>query len=174
MIAALHPLSANEVAARMRAGSASLIDVRERDEFSREHVVGAVSAPLSAIETIDLGLASDKDVVFMCRTGNRTDVNCRQLAGRVDAPAFVLEGGLEGWKKAGLATRLDKRRPIELMRQVQIGAGSLVLLGAVLGTLVHPAFWAISAFVGAGLLVAGVTGFCGMARLLSLAPWNRA
>lgn len=174
MAAVLHPLSAEDVAARMRNGTALLIDIREPDEFSREHVFGARSAPLSSIETFDFRPAPHKDVVFMCRTGNRTDVNCLQLAGRVSTPAFVLTGGLDGWKKAGFSTRLDTRKPIELMRQVQIGAGGLVLVGAGLGTLVHPAFWAISAFVGAGLLVAGATGFCGMARLLSLAPWNRA
>ena len=29
------------------------------------------------------------------------------------------------------------------------------------------------AFVGAGLITAGLTGFCGMARILMRAPWNR-
>jgi rhodanese-related sulfurtransferase len=60
-----------------------------------------------------------------------------------------------------------------MMRQVQIGAGSLVLLGVLLGLLVHPGFLAIAAFAGAGLTLAGATGFCGMARLLAVAPWNR-
>ena len=59
-------------------------------------------------------------------------------------------------------------------RQVQIGAGSLVLAGALLAWLVDPAFHALSAFVGAGLVFAGVSGFCGMAKLLALLPWNRA
>ena len=49
----------------------------------------------------------------------------------------------------------------------------LFVLGAALGLLVHPAFWGLSAFVGAGLFVAGATGFCGMARLLAIMPWNR-
>ncbi|PZP63873.1 MAG: hypothetical protein DI604_27565, partial [Delftia acidovorans] len=30
-----------------------------------------------------------------------------------------------------------------------------------------------SAFVGCGLIVAGATGFCGLARMLMKAPWNR-
>jgi predicted branched-subunit amino acid permease len=59
------------------------------------------------------------------------------------------------------------------MRQVQIGAGSLVLIGIILGTLVAPGFYALSAFVGAGLVFAGTTGFCGMAHLLARMPWNR-
>jgi hypothetical protein len=67
----------------------------------------------------------------------------------------------------------DPRRPLELLRQVQIGAGSLILLGVLLGFLVTPWFYVISAGVGAGLLTAGLTGFCGMAHLLVRAPWNK-
>ncbi|MFZ4109013.1 MAG: YgaP-like transmembrane domain [Polymorphobacter sp.] len=59
-------------------------------------------------------------------------------------------------------------------RQVQIGAGSLVLAGALLGWLVDPAFHILSGLVGGGLLFAGVSGFCGMAKVLTLLPWNRA
>jgi hypothetical protein len=56
---------------------------------------------------------------------------------------------------------------------VQIAAGSLVLLGVVLGQVIAPGFYALSAFVGAGLTFAGITGWCGMAKLLALMPWNR-
>lgn len=174
MSAPLLPLSPREVADRLKTGAIRLVDIRESDEFAREHIKGAAPAPLSAFEAADLSIHARQDVVFMCRTGNRTGVNCDRLAARVDGPAYVLDGGLEAWKKAGLPTRLDTRRPIELMRQVQMAAGGLILTGAALGLLVHPAFWGLSAFVGAGLFVAGLTGFCGMARLLALAPWNRA
>jgi hypothetical protein len=44
----------------------------------------------------------------------------------------------------------------------------------VLGFLVAPAFFGVSAFVGAGLTMAGATGWCGMARLLRIMPWNRS
>jgi hypothetical protein len=55
---------------------------------------------------------------------------------------------------------------------VQIGAGGLALLGTILGLSISPWFFAIPLFVGAGLLFAGLTGFCGMAAL-ERAPWNR-
>ena len=170
----LIPLSPVEVAARLKSGAARLVDIREADEYARDHVLGALSAPLSAFEAADLTLEAEQDVIFMCRTGNRTGVNCRRLADRVAGPAYVLDGGLDAWKKAGLPTRTDARAPLELMRQVQMAAGGLILVGGLLGVTVHPAFWGLSAFVGAGLFVAGATGFCGMARLLGLAPWNRA
>jgi hypothetical protein len=67
----------------------------------------------------------------------------------------------------------DRRQPIEVQRQVQIGAGSLAFLGTALGVFVSPWFFVVPAFVGAGLVMAGVTGFCGMANLLMRAPWNR-
>jgi hypothetical protein len=63
---------------------------------------------------------------------------------------------------------------LELQRQVQIGAGSLALAGTLLGILLSPWFFVVPAFVGAGLITAGVTGFCGMAHVLMRAPWNRA
>ena len=170
---ALLPLSPTEVAARIKSGAARLIDIREADEYAREHIIGAAVAPLSTFEAAHLNLTASEDVVFMCRTGNRTGVNCDRLAARVSGPAYVLDGGLEAWKSAGLPTRTDRRAPLELMRQVQMAAGGLILLGGLLGVTVHPAFWGLSAFVGAGLFVAGATGFCGMARLLVLAPWNR-
>ena len=162
-----------QLKAALTAHEILLIDVREPDEHAREHIAGAVTAPLSAFEAANLGLTPGKDIIFMCRSGNRTGAHCDRLAARVDGSAHVLAGGLDAWKKAGLPTRIDAKAPLELMRQVQMAAGGLILLGGLLGVTVHPAFWGLSAFVGAGLFVAGATGFCGMARLLVLAPWNR-
>lgn len=169
MTARLTPLAPAEVARRLADHQAVLIDIREPDEFARARVAGALSRPLSGSHTIPTG----REVVFTCRTGMRTDANCDRLANAVDGKAFVLQGGLDGWMKAGLPVEQDRKAPMEMMRQVQIGAGGLVLLGVGLGLLVHPGFFAIAGFVGAGLTAAGATGFCGMARLLAYAPWNR-
>ena len=169
----LIPLTPAETAARLATGQAVLVDIREPDEAARERIAQAVAAPLSMFETAHLELQPGHDVIFMCRTGNRTGVNCDRLAARVADDAFVLDGGLEAWKAAGLPTVANRHAPLELMRQVQIAAGGLILLGAALGLTVHPGFWGLSAFVGAGLFVAGATGFCGMARLLAVMPWNR-
>lgn len=166
-------LSPVEVAARLKARTAILVDIREPDEHAREHIAGAVAAPLSAFEAAHLALTPGQDVIFMCRSGNRTAGNCDRLAARVDGSAHVLAGGLDAWKKAGLPVKTDATQPLELMRQVQMAAGGLILLGGALGVAAHPAFWGISAFVGAGLFVAGATGFCGMARLLAIMPWNQ-
>lgn len=169
----LTPLKPADVAERLKARRAILIDIREPDEFAREHVSGAVHAPLSRFDGAAFGEHAGQQVIYTCRTGNRTGVNGVKLAACVPGEAFVLEGGLDAWKAQGLPIRADRSQPIELMRQVQMTAGGLILIGAALGLLVHPAFWGLAAFVGAGLFVAGATGFCGMARLLAVMPWNR-
>lgn len=163
-------ISAEEAKRRIDRG-AVLVDVREADEFAREHVPGAVNCPVSR-----LGGAAPVPagpVVFHCRSGARTAAQADRLAGAAQGEAFILDGGIEAWKRAGLPVKQDRRQPIELMRQVQITAGSLVLLGVVLGALVHPGFYGLSGFVGAGLVFAGASGTCAMANLLRHAPWNR-
>jgi len=156
---------------RLDEGSAVLIDIRDPAEHARERIAGARLVPLSVIARHPL--ADDKAVVFHCRTGNRTTANAGVLLAKKCPEAYALAGGLEAWKAAGLPTEIDRRAPIEMFRQVQIAAGSFVLLGLLLALLVSPWFAALSAFVGAGLVFAGATGTCGMARLLGFMPWNR-
>lgn len=152
---------------------AVLIDVREDMEFAREHVAGARHVPLSRFDTAEFPADSGKIAVFCCASGNRTTANAERLTAAGLNDVRQLEGGLAAWKAAGLPVILNRKAPIDLMRQVQIGAGSLVLAGVALAVLVSPWFMALSAFVGAGLAVAGITGYCGMARMLALMPWNR-
>ncbi len=149
---------------------AQLVDIRDRDEHAREHIPGAANVPMAEIDRLDTG---DCAVVFHCRSGARTRANADRLFAAAGAPCYVIEGGIEGWRRAGLEVLADRRQPLELMRQVQLAAGGLVLLGVALGFLAGPGFFALSAFVGAGLMLAGATGWCGMARLLRHMPWNR-
>lgn len=173
MTTPLLTLTPDEVQRRLASDSAILIDIREEDEFARRHIPGALSRPLSGWSKAGLPVTPDQDVIFTCRSGMRTAGACNQLAARIVNPAYVLEGGVDAWDKAGHPLVIDSKAPLEIMRQVQIAAGLLVLIGIVGGFLLTPALFAISAFVGAGLTFAGATGFCGMARLLLLAPWNQ-
>lgn len=157
-------------AQRLIEAGAKLVDIRERDEHAREHIPGAANVPLSEIDHFNAG---DCAVVFHCRSGARTETNAARLSATADVPCYVIEGGIEAWRRAGLDVAVDRRQPLELMRQVQLVAGGLILLGILLGFLVNPNFFALSAFVGAGLMIAGATGWCGMARLLRYMPWNR-
>ncbi len=159
-------------ARRAVEAGALLVDIREADEHAREKIPGAVNVPLARIGEV---AALGRPLVFHCRSGMRTQANADALrAAAGGSPCHLLEGGIDGWRKAGLPTAIDRKRPLEIMRQVQIGAGSLTLIGVVLGFLLHPGFFGLSAFVGAGLTLAGTTGWCGMALLLRRMPWNRA
>lgn len=171
----MSPISPEGAAALMRAG-AVLVDIRERDEHAREKIADARHHAVSVIDRKHPARPGDSVLIFHCKSGART----RQYAERIASACptgiatYILDGGIDAWKKAGLPVVLDRSQPISTMRQVQIAAGSLVLLGVILGVTVSPGFYALSGFVGAGLVFAGISGFCGMARVLELMPWNRA
>ena len=92
-----------------------------------------------------------------------------ELVGRGHAQLVRLEGGTDAWLQAVSSQKVRW----SLERQVRLGAGMLVLIGVALGFLVDPGGFAVAAFIGAGLTFSGVTGFCGMAKILALMPWNR-
>ena len=158
----------------LQKGEARLVDIRESSEYAENFIPEARLVPLSIAESYPLkdADAPEKPVIFFCRSGNRTDKNADLLARLAgDTQAWQMEGGLSGWKKEGLPVKTG-RSQFPLFRQIQIGAGALVLLG-LLGGLVWPPMVWLSAFVGAGLVFAGVTGFCGLGLLLARMPWNR-
>lgn len=163
-------------AKQLLSQGAILVDIREADEHARERIPGARHLPLSKLDEAEVAVHEGRPVIFHCRSGARTLANAGRLGERAGeaCEAYVIEGGLDAWRKAGLPVVTDRRQPLELQRQVQIGVGGMALLGTVLGALVSPWFYIVPGFVGAGLLTAGVTGFCGMAHLLVHAPWNRA
>lgn len=169
------PITPERAAELMQQG-AVLVDIRERDEHLRERIAGARHHAVSILDRDHPARPGDDVLIFHCRSGARTRENAVRIAGSMPSgiESYILEGGIDAWRKAGLPVAIDRRQPIPTMRQVQIVAGSLVLLGVVLGAAVTPAFYALSGFVGAGLVFAGVSGFCGMERILALMPWNRA
>jgi rhodanese-related sulfurtransferase len=172
MTDALRETDAATVKSWIDRGECVLIDVREAGEHARENIAGAQLVPLSSFDPAKLPATGGKRLVVHCLSGSRSAKALGQLAA-AGIEAVSLTGGIEAWKAAGLPVRENKSAPLPIMRQVQIVAGSLVVAGAVLGAFVHPGFHALSAFVGAGLVFAGVSGWCGMANLLGLLPYNR-
>ena len=159
-----------ELASRIKQGtSVSLIDVRTPLEFSQVHAVGAVNMPLETV-TLDRvqALAAGREIFFICKGGNRS----KKASAAVTLPTTSVVGGTEGWEKAGLPLVRGKGG-MSLERQVRVSAGGLVLVGVFLGTAFHPGFLAIAGFVGAGLVFAGITDWCGMGLLLARMPWNQ-
>lgn len=158
-------------AQRLINTGASLIDIRSPDEHARERIAGARNIPLDELSP---GAAPGDILVFHCRSGMRTRQAAEQLANAAGGrDCYIMEGGISAWDNTGLPVEKMRGAPIEMQRQVMIAAGSLVLVGTILSLLLSPAWIGLTMFVGAGLTVAGITGFCGMARLLALMPWNR-
>ena len=164
-------ISAHDLAEQLGSRRVAVIDVREPMEFAGGHIAGSLNVPLSRLAQADLPQGA---LVLVCQSGYRSAKGVQTLLQRSHAhPVSDLEGGIPSWQQAGLPLRKLKNAPLPLMRQVQIAAGSLVLLGLILSNTVAPAWILLTWFVGAGLVFAGVSGFCGMARLLALMPWNK-
>jgi rhodanese-related sulfurtransferase len=169
--AASERLRATELADRMAGQGVSVIDVREPIEYAGGHIAGSLNIPLARLCSSDL---PPGPLVLVCQSGNRSAKGVQTLRDRNHPdPVADLEGGLPAWQEAGMPILRNHQAPLPLMRQVQIAAGSLVLLGLVLSSTVAPAWILLSWGVGAGLVFAGVSGWCGMARLLARMPWNR-
>jgi len=151
----------------LRQGGSVAIDVREPDEYAYEHIEGMISLPESRLEASLDQLPRDRDVYVSCATGVRSALAIRRLKAAGFPKVHEVEGGLAAWKGAGLPV-VRRKGPIPIMRQVQVVAGSLALIGG----LIPQVRW-IAVVIGAGLVFAGASGYCGMAKLMALLPWNK-
>lgn len=169
----IHPIAPETLKQESDRNAVQLIDVREPSEFAGEHIPGATLIPLSSFDPNQVPRQSSPQVVLYCQSSNRSGQAAKQLLEAGFEKVTHLEGGLNAWKQAGYPTKVNKNAPISIMRQVQIVAGSLVFTGTLLGAFVSPWFLLLSGFVGCGLIFAGVSNTCMMARLLAKLPYNQ-
>lgn len=154
--------------------SLRLIDVRTPAEFQNAHLEFAQNVPLDQLDpSAVMGSAgSNEPVYFICQGGTRSKKACEKLQQAGFTNVVSVDGGTQACEQAGLPL-IHGKAAMSLERQVRIAAGSLVLAGVALSLLVHPAFIGLSAFIGAGLVFAGITDTCGMGMMLARMPWNR-
>ncbi len=150
-----------------------IIDVRTPVEFAEVHAPTAQNLPLDELKPGTLTLAKDEPVYLLCRSGQRAAKAAAQLTKEGFTQPIVVTGGTLAWIEAGLPVTRGTAKVISLERQVRIAAGALVVTGVVLAQWVNHWFIGLSAFVGAGLVFAGITDFCGMGLLLARMPWNK-
>ncbi|MBL9133265.1 MAG: rhodanese-like domain-containing protein [Verrucomicrobiaceae bacterium] len=162
-----------ELADALQSGGCQLIDVREPVEHAESHVAGAKLIPLGQIEARCGELDKSKPVMVMCQAGKRGAAAADKLRALGFSDVRNLEGGILAWKSAGLPCATGSKAVMPLMRQVQITVGFFVLLGSLLAVYVDPRWVYLCMFFGAGLLFAGLSGFCGLAMILAKMPWNR-
>ncbi|WP_404305482.1 rhodanese-like domain-containing protein [Neorhodopirellula lusitana] len=172
----MQTINVNQLAVKQSGGDLDLIDVRMPTEYREVHADGAKNYPLDSLDPAAIQGArngrSGEPIYLICKSGNRS---CKAVQKFLDAgieQVVNVDGGTTAWVQAGLPVVRGKKA-ISLERQVRILAGFLALLGAVLGFFVHPYFVGLSAFVGAGLMFAGITDTCGMGMMLSKMPWNQ-
>jgi rhodanese-related sulfurtransferase len=153
-----------------------LIDVRTPVEFRAAHLSSARNVPLGQLNPAAAmntrTTSSEQPIYVICQSGGRGRQACELFHGAGFANVINVEGGTAACVAVGLPV-VRGPKSISLERQVRIAAGSLVLLGLVLAWLVHPGFVLLSAFVGAGLVFAGITDTCGMGMVLARMPWNQ-
>lgn len=171
MIATISPRELQAMHAENEA--IELIDVRTPVEFREVHVGFARNLPLDRLDPAQLAAGRDprQPLYVICRSGNRAEKACEKLAA-AGLRVVNVAGGTLAWEQAGLPVARGKKA-VSLERQVRIVAGALVLIGSALAAFVHPYFIGLPAFIGGGLLFAGLTDTCGMAMLLAKMPWNQ-
>src|SRR6516165_4132408 len=153
-----------------------LLDVRTPVEYRELHVAAARNVPLDKLDPAAVMQArngsKDEPLYLICRSGSRGRQACEKFLASGFTNVINVEGGTLACVECGLPV-IRGKKAISLERQVRIAAGLLVLIGSLLGWLVHPVFIGLAAFVGAGLVFAGITDTCGMGMLLARMPWNQ-
>lgn len=158
----------------LKSGEAILIDVREPAENQSQKIEGSHLLPLSQISKKSLPNLETKKLVIHCHSGKRSQAACSKLLSEdPNLEIHNLEGGILSWINGGNKIQSAKKFFLPLDRQTQLTIGITVLSGSLLGYFVNSLFFILPAFFGAGLCFAGITGWCGLAILLSKMPWNK-
>jgi rhodanese-related sulfurtransferase len=172
----MRTISPRELQQHWQAGPVEAIDVRTPVEFRELHAPQTLNVPLDQLRPTDLMQgrqgSSDAPLYIFCRSGNRARKAWQKFHEAGYDQVVVVDGGMLAWEEAGLPVERGKKA-MSLERQVRIVAGFLVFVGAVLSLTVDYRFALLPAFVGAGLMFAGITDTCGMGMLLARMPWNR-
>lgn len=158
-------------------GKVFLVDVRSPLEFRQGHIPGSQNIPLEKILSGDTTLPNveDKQLGLVCQSGKRAKRAELFLAEQKGIQAVILEGGMDAWQAKGLPVEKDAAtHGVSLIRQVQIIIGGMNLIALALAWFVSPYWLLLPACTSTGLLLAGLTGFCGLALVLGKMPWNRA
>tara|TARA_B110000881_G_scaffold220717_1_gene246924 strand:- start:2686 stop:3240 length:555 start_codon:yes stop_codon:yes gene_type:complete len=161
----------------------TVVDLRTEAETASESIENCICLPVQELNEASFAQAlsahqstyqgKDKPVYLLCQSGKRAEMAIEKLKACNTPQLIIIEGGLNALKLSGIETINGSRNVISLERQVRIAAGGLIVLGVVLGTIVNPIYYYLSAFVGAGLMFAGITDTCGMALMLAKMPWNK-
>lgn len=168
-------ISAKEVARLMANDEAVIIDVREPAEYRGEHIEYARNLPLSEVsmDAANLPEHQHKKLILHCKSGKRSMLACEKLhADNIPYDLWNLDGGIEAWKKEGLSIVTSGKSVLPLDQQVQLAIGIMILAGLLLYASGQTYGLILPMISGLGLTNAGLTGWCGLAKLMGKMPWN--
>ena len=172
----IHKIDPKTLAQWLEEDSVMLIDVREPAEYRSESIAKSKNLPLSKV-TIDaahLPEHHNKKLVFHCQAGRRSMLACEKLQrDGANVDVWNLEGGINAWKASGLPTVFSAKKCIPLDQQVRLTIGIIILIGMACGYWVAEAWYLLPVVAGLGLVNSGLTGWCGMAKILAKMPWNK-
>ncbi|MGB6223200.1 rhodanese-like domain-containing protein [Haloferula sp.] len=158
---------------KSRDGENVILDVRTGVEFSEKRLTNSKHLPLDQLKDSLSQLDPSKHHYLLCLSGKRAAKAADILAINGFENFSIVDGGIDAWERSGLPVERTERRVLPLMNQVQLIIGVLALTGSLLAIFINPIFAILPAFLGAGLILAGSTGWCGLALLLAKMPWNR-
>lgn len=162
-----------------KADSTCIVDVRTGAEVKSVYLAGCLHIPLHELTAerlnreIETAQKDPETIYLLCQSGQRSELAANQLKGKIAGKLVIVDDGINGMKQVNIPLQTSAQQTVSLERQVRITAGILVVLGTILGALVNPIYYGLSAFVGAGLTFAGITNTCGMGMLIARMPWNR-
>jgi rhodanese-related sulfurtransferase len=169
-------ITVDQLAERDGQGNVDIIDVRTPLEFREVRAVTARNIPLDVLDPHSLmksrNGSANEPLYLICKSGTRGAKAQQKFIDAGFTNVINVEGGTDAWVNATLPV-VRGSKSMSLERQVRIAAGFLVFMGTMLGILVHPYYVGISAFVGAGLMFAGITNSCAMGMLIARMPWNQ-
>lgn len=154
-------------------GSNTLLDVRTDVEFAERRVPNSHHIPLDRLPEDCSELKPSSHIYLLCLGGKRATKAAETLREKGFSNLHVIEGGIDAWQATGFPVEKSTSKTLPLMRQVQLVIGVLALIGSLLAIFINPLFAILPAFLGAGLTLAGSTGWCGLALFLSKMPWNK-
>ncbi|WP_182865357.1 rhodanese-like domain-containing protein [Rhodopirellula sp. JC639] len=172
----MQSINVKRLAELRRGAEIELIDVRMPTEYREVHAECARNVPLESLDPqrvmAERNGQGTQPLYVICRGGTRSSQACQRFIDAGHENVVNVEGGTLAWDKAGLPVVRGKKS-LSLQQQMQITAGTLTVLGVVLAQLVHPSFIALSGFIGAGLIFAGISGYCPMSSMIARMPWNQ-
>jgi rhodanese-related sulfurtransferase len=92
-------------------GDVVFVDARDARIFSQEHIEGALNVPPARSGVDDISWLSDIEANIVCYASEASQRQAGVVADKLiemgAGKVFVLYGGFEAWKKAGLPTEMD-------------------------------------------------------------------